>query len=265
MGLKDVKCFILDMDGTIYLGNQLFSYTKEFLDTVKKCGLDYWYYTNNSSKNAALYVKKLENMGIPVEPHKMLISNQVIIEYIKKNHAGAKVYVVGTKYLVDDFVAAGIELSDRDADIVVVGFDITLTYEKLIKACDFVRYGALFYGVNMDYNCPTETGFIPDCGSICQLIYASTKVKPEFFGKPSEHTARFILEKSGYEKKDLAIIGDRIYTDIALGAYNGFTSIMVLSGESKQKDIETSDAKPTLVYESLKEITKDLKKIYGIR
>ncbi len=264
MGLEKIKCFILDMDGTIYLGNQLFGYTKEFLSTAEKCGIDIWYYTNNSSKNANFYISKLKRMGIECEPHKMLISNQVITKYISNNHKDKKVYIVGTEYLVNDFIEARINVADTDCDIVVMGFDTTLTYEKLVKACDFVRNGALLYGVNMDYNCPTETGFIPDCGSICQLVYASTGVKTEFFGKPSRHTADFILEKTGYDKNSLAIIGDRLYTDIALGVNNGFASILVLSGESSLEDMNKSNTKPSMVYTSLEEISKELKKTYRL-
>ncbi|HHT95135.1 MAG TPA: HAD-IIA family hydrolase [Clostridia bacterium] len=264
MALKDIKCFVLDMDGTIYLGNQLFDYTKEFLATAEQCGIDIWYYTNNSSKNAKFYINKLKKMGIVCEERKMLISNQVIIKHLLEHHQKSRVYVAGTQYLIDDFEEAGINVTDTDCDVVVMGFDTTLTYEKLVKACDFVRYGATLYGVNMDYNCPTETGFIPDCGSICQLVYASTGVSAEFFGKPSKHTADFIFEKTGYDKKSLAIVGDRVYTDIALGAYNGFTSILVLSGESSLEDVKNSDAKPDLIYASLKEISEDLKKIYKL-
>ncbi|HOD93332.1 MAG TPA: HAD-IIA family hydrolase [Clostridia bacterium] len=264
MGLEKVKCFVLDMDGTIYLGNKLFDYTKEFLEISKKCGIDVWYYTNNSSKNAKFYINKLSNMGIKCDDYKMLISNQVIIKHIHENHPDSNVYVVGTKYLVNDFIEQGINVTEADCDIVVIGFDTTLTYEKLVKACDFVRNGATLYGVNMDYNCPTETGFIPDCGSICQLVFASTGIKAEFFGKPSKHTAKYIFEKTGYDKDLLAIIGDRLYTDIALGADNGFTSILVLSGESSCEDMNRSDIKPDLVYSSLKDISEELKKIYNV-
>ncbi|MDD4502135.1 MAG: HAD-IIA family hydrolase [Clostridia bacterium] len=264
MGLESIRCFVLDMDGTIYLGNKLFDYTKEFLHTAEKCGIDIWYYTNNSSKNAKFYISKLKKMGIECEEHKMLISNQVIIKHLLKEHSDSRVYVVGTEYLVNDFIEAGIRVTDTECDIVVMGFDTTLTYEKLVKSCDFVRNGAILYGVNMDYNCPTETGFIPDCGSICQLVYASTGVKTEFFGKPSSHTADFILEKTGYDKDSLAIIGDRLYTDIALGTNNGFTSILVLSGESSHEDMEKSETKPDFVFGSLKEISKNLKKIYNL-
>ncbi len=264
MGLENIKCFVLDMDGTIYLGNQLFEYTKEFLATAEECGIDIWYYTNNSSKNAKFYISKLKRMGIYCEDHKMLISNQVIIKHLIKNHKDSRVYIVGTEYLLNDFIEAGIHVTDTDCDIVVMGFDTTLTYEKLVKSCDFVRNGAVLYGVNMDFNCPTETGFIPDCGSICQLVYASTGVKTEFFGKPSSHTAQYILEKTGYDKDKLAIIGDRLYTDIALGADNGFTSILVLSGESSLEDMHKSNTKPDFVYPSLKEISEEIKKIHNL-
>ena len=256
--MKDIKCFVLDMDGTIYLGDELFSYTKDFLKKAEALGLDIWFYTNNSSKNPEFYIEKLKKMGIDWPLEKMLISNQVIIKYLLDNHKDSKVYLSGTSYLQEDFEKAGINLSDKDCDVVVMGFDTTLTYEKLVIASDFVRYGAKFYGVNMDYNCPTETGFIPDCGSICKLIEASTGVAAEFFGKPSSHTANYILDRTGYSKDQIAIVGDRLYTDIALGVNNGIKSFLVMSGEAKEEDLKTSEFKPDYIFKNLEELGKAL-------
>lgn len=252
--LAQVQCFVLDMDGTIYLGDQLFDFTKDFLQTARAAGKDVVFLTNNSSRNAQMYVEKLARMGIAVEKEKMLISNAVILEHLQRHHAGQRVYVVGTPALVEDFRAAGVPLSDTDPQVVVLGFDTTLDYEKLAKACHFVRNGARLYGVNMDYNCPTEHGFIPDCGSIAKLVLASTGVQAEFFGKPSRHMLDYVKEHTGYAENELAFVGDRLYTDIAIADGTQALSILVWTGEAKPADLFQSQTQPKMICDSLAEI-----------
>ena len=252
---KNIKTFVLDMDGTIYLGDSLFPFTTEFLNTVKSCGKDFCFFTNNSSKNRKAYIKKLKRMQIEISDEQMLISNGVIIEWLKKNHTGKSCYVVGTAELIADFEMTGINIDDVNPDIVILGFDTTLTYEKLSKACSFIRSGKLFFGVNADLNCPTEDGFIPDCGSMAALIAASTGVQCEFFVKPSPHTLDYILRHTGRKASEVAIIGDRLYTDIAVADKSEVTSILVLSGETQLSDLEYSEIKPDFVFKDLSEIT----------
>lgn len=186
--LNKIKCFILDMDGTIYLGNQLFSFTPDFLEALKNNNKDYYFFTNNSSKNISAYIEKLNKMGIFINENQMLISSHVIIEFIKKEHPGKSVYVVGTEYLKQDFTDAGIPQNDENPDITVIAFDTTLTFEKLCKACKFVKNGSIYYGVNPDTTCPVEDGFVPDCGSTARLIESATGRYPRFFGKPTKDT-----------------------------------------------------------------------------
>ena len=252
--LRGIRCFILDMDGTIYLGNQLFPFTPGFLKRVEETGREYYYFTNNSSKNAGEYLRKLAGMGIPAPKGRMLISNQVMIDYLLEHHRGESVYLVGTPYLREDFEQAGIPLGGEDAQLVVLGFDTTLCYEKLRIACDLVRAGKPIYGVNPDLNCPVEGGgFIPDCGSMARLIEASTGVLPEFFGKPSPHTLRHILKRTGFQPQELAVVGDRLYTDIAVAQGTPVTSILVFSGETHPEDLKGSPVQPDLVFPSLRE------------
>ena len=254
--LKKIRCFVLDMDGTIYLGNRLFPFTPAFLQAVKKSGREFCYFTNNSSKNAAAYLQKLASMGIPTTPEKMLISNGVIIDWLNRNHPGKSVYLVGTPELEEAFRLGGIALNDHNPDAVVLGFDTTLTYEKLEKACRFVREGKPFYGVNPDFNCPVENGFIPDCGSMAALIQASTGVTPEFFGKPSRHTLEYLLKHTGCREEELAVIGDRLYTDIKIAQGTAVTSILVLTGETQLQDLENSPVQPDMICKSLEELTE---------
>ena len=168
--LRQVRMFVLDMDGTIYLGESLFPFTKGFLRRVEETGRDFCFFTNNSSKNREAYLEKLARMGISLPPEKMLISNGVILQWLGRHHPGARCYVVGTPALREDFRKAGFAPDAEDGDVVVLGFDTTLTYEKLRVACDLIRAGRPVYGVNPDWNCPVEGGFIPDCGSIAALV-----------------------------------------------------------------------------------------------
>jgi 4-nitrophenyl phosphatase len=260
--LKKVKCFILDLDGTVYLGNRILEGSIEFLKELEREGIQFKFFTNNSSKNAEVYINRITKMGYPVSQDMMLISNQVIINYIKENMPDKKVFILGNEYLKNDFVKAGINLVSDNADIVVVGFDTSLVYENVSKACELIRNGALFLGVNPDFNCPTENGFIPDCGSICSMITASTGVVPEFFGKPSHHTLQYILQYTGFKAEEIAFVGDRIYTDIAIGKGNDSVTILVLSGEAKLDDLIESEVQPTLIFNSLGDVKDVLEEVY---
>ena len=256
---EKIKCFILDMDGTSYLGNELFSFTKDFLKKVEETGREYYFFTNNSSKSQQDYIEKLERFGIRIKRQQMMTSTHVISRYLKPHYEGKSVYVVGTPSLIQEFKYFDMNLTEEDPDIVVLGFDTTLTYEKLSKACHYIRNGCTYFGINPDWNCPMEGGtFIPDCGSMAKLIEASTGRFPEFFGKPSKHTLDYIIQQTGYEPDEIAIVGDRLYTDIAVADQSDVMSILVLSGESTREDVKTSDVKPNVILEDLSEITKML-------
>ena len=246
---EKIKCFILDMDGTIYLGNELFPFTKDFLKKVEETGREYYFFTNNSSKSQQAYIEKLDKLGIPIQKEQMMISSHVIIKYLKDHYDGKS----------QEFQYFDMNLVEEDPDIVVLGFDTTLTYEKLEKACHYIRNGCVYFGINPDWNCPMEGGkFIPDCGSMAKLIEASTGKFPDFFGKPSKYTLNYIIQETGYQPEEIAIVGDRLYTDIAVADQSDVTSILVLSGESTRKDVEASDVKPDVILEDLSEITKML-------
>ncbi|MDF2880287.1 MAG: family hydrolase [Clostridiaceae bacterium] len=260
--IKKVKCFILDLDGTVYLGNKIIGGAMDFLDNLDKLNISFKFYTNNSSKNARFYINKIRKMGYNVKDDMMLISNQVIISHIKRNMSDKKVFVLGNEYLKNDFKESGINVVEDAADVVVVGFDTLLSYENVSKACDLIRKGALFLGVNPDFNCPTEEGFIPDCGSICSLITSSTGVLPEFFGKPTAHTLQYIIKNTGLKEEEIAFVGDRLYTDIAIGKNNNCVTILVLTGETKLQDLQKSEIQPTLIFDSLKSIKEVMDKIY---
>lgn len=185
----------------------------------------------------------------------------VTIKYVKETFADPKVFLLGTKALEQDFTDNGIRLADDDPDIVIAGFDTTLTYDKLSKACSFIREGCVFLATHPDFNCPTESGFIPDCGAICALITASAGKAPKSLGKPYTETLEYLLEHFGCEKDKMVFIGDRLYTDIAIGANHNVTSVLVLTGETKLSDLEESEIKPDLVVNRLYDLVEFIRDI----
>lgn len=251
--LAQKKLWILDMDGTVYLGNQLFPETLPFLQRIRESGATYLFFTNNASRAKDTYVTRLNGMGIPAGPENILTSAETTIAFLKQHRPGKSVYVVGTPDLIRSFEDAGIRV-EEDAPIVVASFDTTLTYDKLEKACRYIRESAEFISTHPDFNCPVEGGFIPDSGAICALITASTGKLPRYFGKPYEDTLQIIEEFSGVAREDMVVVGDRLYTDIALGAKHGVASVLVLSGETTLEDLEGSDVQPSVIVQNVGEL-----------
>lgn len=256
--VEGVKMFVLDMDGTFYLGDRLIEGSLDFLEKVKETGRRFVFFTNNSSRIPSFYQKKLEKMGCFVDKSEVITSGNVTIAYLQTHYADKKIYLVGTPLLVESFEEAGINLVQEDPDVVVVGFDTTLTYEKLEKACTYIRNGATFLATHLDINCPTEDGFIPDCGAMCALITKSTGVEPRYLGKPFPETMDMVLQITGCKKDEIVFVGDRLYTDVATGVKNGAKGFLVLTGEADMKTVEESEVKPTCIYDSLLDISRYL-------
>lgn len=256
--LKQKHLFVLDMDGTFYLGNRLIEGSLDFLDKLNKTGREFLFFTNNSSRTSAFYQKKLEGMGCYVEEEKIVTSGDVTIKYLNEKYPYSGIFLVGTELLRESFIKGGIRLVEENPDVVVMSFDTTLTYEKISQACTFIRNGAPFLATHMDLNCPTEDGFIPDCGAMCAMIEASTGVKPKYLGKPFIETVDMIKLITGRKNVELAFVGDRLYTDIATAVNNGITGILVLSGETSPEDVERSEVKPDFVFDSLEALGRVL-------
>lgn len=253
--LRKVRCFALDMDGTIYLGERWIDGATDFLHKIEETGRDYVFLTNNSSKNAAVYVDKLHRMGLDVGEEKIVTSGQATIYYLKKHFPGAKVFLLGNPMLREEFTQAGIVLEDRHPDVVVTAFDTSLDYAKLCLVCDHVRAGLPYLATHPDYNCPTETGFIPDVGAIHAFIHASAFRYPDrVIGKPNGDMIDYLCTRVCAEREQIAMVGDRLYTDIAAGRNNGLKSILVLSGEASLEDARASDVKPHLIFDSVREL-----------
>ncbi len=259
--LKNKKLFVFDMDGTVYLGSKCFDFAVDFIKKLRKNGKKVLFFTNNASKNLSDYMQKLEKMGFEPSREELLSSADSTISFLKANRPNKKVFVLGTEALKNYFTEKGIELcADAGADILVASFDTSLTYANLTVACDTVRNGGEFFSTHPDFNCPTETGFIPDSGAICAAITASTGKSPIYFGKPYKETADLILSHSGIDREDICVFGDRLYTDIALGKRNGITSVLVLTGEATLDDVEKADPsdRPDFIYQSLLEVSNDM-------
>lgn len=253
--LKNITCFALDMDGTIYLGEKWIDGAKDFLRAVEAAGKKYVFLTNNSSKNPQAYIEKLGRMGLTIGQSQIVTSGEATIAYLKRNFSGKKVYLLGNELLKEQFRKEGILLDEEAPEVVVVGFDTTLTYEKMCRVCDLVREGLPYLSTHPDYNCPTETGFIPDAGAIHAFIHASAFRYPDhIIGKPNGDIMDYLAQREGVLKKETAMVGDRLYTDVAAGVNNGYTGILVLSGEAGMKDVEESEIMPHLVFSSVKEM-----------
>ena len=258
--LADIRLFLLDMDGTVYLGSRLLPGSLDFLRYLGETGRDHLFLTNNSSRNAEYYAQKLTKLGWPAQPDEILTSGEATALYLGGLKPAARVYLLGTPDLETEFAAHGFVLTDENPDYVVLGFDMTLTYDKLVRACDLVRGGVPFIATHPDLNCPTETGYIPDCGAMTALITASTGVTPKVIGKPNREIIDAMFRKKPVRRDQVAMVGDRLYTDIVMGHNAGVTSVLVLSGEAKESDIPAAPVKPDHVtgglgalYEALKQ------------
>ena len=253
--LKRITCFALDMDGTVYLGEKWIEGALDFLSAVEKAGKQYIFLTNNSSKGPQNYVEKLHRMGLSVDESRIVTSGQATIEYLKRNFPGKRVFLLGNELLTREFEEAGICLSESDPQVVVTGFDTSLTYGKMCRVCDLVRSGLPYIATHPDYNCPTENGFIPDAGAIHAFIHASAFRYPDHVvGKPGGDIMDYLAGRAGASRELTAMVGDRLYTDVAAGVNNGYTGILVLSGEAGMRDVEESEIVPDLIFTSVREM-----------
>lgn len=255
---KNIKLFLFDMDGTLYLGNRLYDFTAELLSTIKKVGGRYMFMTNNSSKSVVDYIKKLDSLGIKADENDFITSSQATAFYLEKEHKNDRLYVAGTKSLKDELVKKGFTLTDKveDTDCIVMGFDTELTFKKLhdVSYLLCTRPDIPYIATNPDYVCPTEFGSVPDCGSVADMLFNVSKRRPIFIGKPEPLMPELAMEMTGYKKEETAVIGDRIYTDVKSGLRAGVLATLVLSGETTREILDASPDKPDVVLENAGEI-----------
>jgi HAD superfamily hydrolase (TIGR01457 family) len=249
--LKDIECFVLDMDGTFNLGMELIPWAMDFYNKVIGEGKRIMILTNNSSRDGMHYVDKLNKLGCPAKKEDIYTSGMATCQYVLREYAGKRVYLLGNEHLKKEFIAHGIEVVEENPNIVVIGYDTTLDYEKMCVVCDYVREGLPYIATHPDYNCPTETGFVPDIGAIISFIATSTGREPFIVGKPYAEIMLGLMQKVGLPKEKIAICGDRLYTDIAVGISFNILTCCVLTGETKIQDLEDAKAIPDLVFGGL--------------
>jgi HAD superfamily hydrolase (TIGR01450 family) len=240
MTLKEKRLFLLDMDGTIYLGDRLFDHTLKFLEDIILAGAKYVFFTNNSSKSTAEYVKKLGKMGVVANESQIISSTKVTAKYLMDKYGEQLIYAMGTLAFKEELAAYGLNIADGIKPgivALVMGFDTELTFNKLHDACILLENGVDYIATNCDLVCPTEFGAVPDCGSIAQILENATGRKPIFMGKPAADMVHMVLEQEGCAPNEAILIGDRLYTDIACGIAAGIDTALVLSGEAKHGEI----------------------------
>ncbi len=258
---RSMRLFLFDMDGTLYLGDELFPFTKPLLKAIRGCGATYLFMTNNSSKSVEDYVKKLARLGIDADREDFITSSQATAYYLHRHYEGKTLYVCGTESLKEELRREVFALTEdlEKVEVVVTGFDTELVYEKLNKAVHFLRRGAAFIEANPDWVCPMPNDeVLPDCGSICALLTAASGVEPVVIGKPNRNMVDIISNMTGVPNEQICCVGDRLYTDIAVAQNAGAVSLLVMSGETTPKMLEEAERKPDYVLKDVKQLMEVL-------
>ncbi len=264
--LKEKKCFVFDMDGTIYLGDELIKGSYELFQYFNHHNIDYFFLTNNSSNSVKDYINKLNEMGIESGESNIITSSTSTISYLKRNFDICQqvFFIIGTPSMEEEFRKASINfITKKDEhtkiDAVVVGFDTTLTYKKLADASYYLNMNKTLIATNCDYICPLPEGEVtPDCGSIVSLLERTIECSVTYCGKPDIAILEPIF-KQGFQREEMIIVGDRLYTDIALGFENEIDTALVLTGEATPQTIVESEVAPTIVLKSVESLYLTLK------
>lgn len=259
--LRKIRHVALDMDGTIYKGGTLFECTAPFLAQLKAMGIGYSFLTNNPSKSVPDYLAHLHRMGLTATANELYTSAQATIDHLRRNHpAVRRLFVLGTASMLAEFTNAGFGLTadraDDEPDAVVVGFDLTLTYDRLCRAAWWIQQGKFFAATNPDAVCPTDQPTVlVDCGSICAALSKATGRAPDIvFGKPDPSMLDGILARHRLQPAQIAMVGDRIYTDMLMARRAGALGVLVLSGEATLTDAQNAEHAPDLVLADLAEL-----------
>jgi 4-nitrophenyl phosphatase/NagD protein len=258
--LKEIDLFVLDIDGTFYVSQELVAGALEFSSLLKKLNKKLIFLTNNSNKSKKEYLKEFESLGYPVRENEIYTAGIAAAEYIKNKFGKKKIYLVGTSSIKQEYKKYGHEIVENSPEMVVVTFDKSLTYDKLAKASIFVSNGAFYVITNPDLNCPTKEGPIPDTAAIASAISRATNREPDLiFGKPDPKILEMIMKDFGISPEKTCMVGDRLYTDILIGINAGTLTALVLTGEAKLEDLKGSAIKPDIVVSNLGELAKLIK------
>jgi len=234
---------------------------QDWMNLLEQHSLPFYFLTNNSSRSQVEYAEKFTRLGLDIPQTQIFTSGEATAIYLTKHFPRASLFVVGTPALTAEFQRHGYRLTASDPDVAVLGFDTTLTYDKLWKLCDLVVAGKPYIATHPDINCPTKDGFKPDIGAMIVLVAASTKRRPDVVvGKPNAPIVDALAEKTGLQLESHCMIGDRLYTDIALGKW-GITTALVLSGETKREDLADSPFEPDFVLTDISEMVELLQEV----
>ncbi len=259
--LAQIKHVALDMDGTIYMGDSLFPFTVPFLEKLKRMNISYSFLTNNPSKSLDDYLSKLKKMGIRATEEEMYTTAVAAIDYIKAHYPDARrLFLLGTPSMISQFEKAGFISTGDDPedipDIIVAAFDLTLTYSRLCRAAWWISQGIPYIATNPDKVCPTnQQTVLVDCGSICKCLEHATGRKPDItLGKPDPNMLIGILQQKKLRPEEIVMVGDRIYTDIAMAQNAGAVGVLVLSGETTIDMAKEAVNPPDLIVQNIKEL-----------
>ncbi|MFX1450302.1 MAG: HAD-IIA family hydrolase [Promethearchaeota archaeon] len=250
------KVYFFDLDGTLYLGDNLFEGVPKLIELLKKNNKPFFFLSNNSSRSTSDYIKKLSNFNLNISIENIILSQHPTISFLKKNNYH-KIFLMGTTSLKKEFIEEGFELTEKNPEILVLAFDQELTYERLVNATKFLLNDIPYIATHPDDRCPTEDGYIPDAGGIAALLEKATGREPEVFGKPNKEMVLFKLDQLGIIPKDAVLFGDRLYTDIKMGKEAGVTTCCVLSGETTMEMIKKSEIKPDFIINGIWELLNE--------
>lgn len=250
--VKRCQLFILDIDGTFYLSGKPFDGSKLFYETLIQTGRKLVFLTNNSNRNIDSYLEEFRKLGFELSREQIVTAGVATAEYLLEEFGPKRVYVVGTEEIKEEFARVGHILVDDEPDIVVVTFDLTLTYEKIKKATIFVSRGALFVVTNPDLNCPSLEGPLPDAGAIASVIRKASGVYPNIiFGKPEPKLIEMVVRHHAVSPDDTCVVGDRMYTDILAGIRSGTLTVLVLTGEATVEDGLRGPVRPHIIVQDI--------------
>lgn len=252
--LKNYKGYLIDLDGTMFRGNEPIDGAKAFIDWLQQKQIPYVFVTNNSSATSAQVAAKLNRMEIAANEDQVITSSKACANYIKNKVKDPLVYMIGEEGLYEALKAKGISITDQDdANVVVIGIDRDINYEKLANAALAVRKGAVFISTNSDVAIPSERGLLPGNGSLTAVISVSTGQEPTFIGKPEPIIINEALNQLGLPKKEIMMVGDNYATDITAGIRAGIDTLMVFTGVTQKEELPNLEIQPTYYVDNLRD------------
>ncbi len=268
MSLDAIRNLIVDMDGVLWRGDQPLPGMLRFFETVRRLGIRFVLATNNASKSGEEYLAKLHRFGVQVVLDEVLTSPQATAAYLAQHAPEARVFVIGEPGLAAELRTKGLQVVNDQperATHVVVGWDRTLTYDKLAEACLLIRRGAVFIGTNPDVTYPSERGIVPGNGATLAALRASTDVEPLIIGKPQPEMMLQAMARMGGSPENTAVIGDRLDTDILGGQNAGLTTLLVLTGVTSLDEARNGAIRPDYVFQDIGAVADALQQANSVR